>query len=337
MAEHKLRWGADGRNHRVIAIAIILLSGFCFSEKSFALSFDKLGGTMVAYGEIVGGDFNKFVVEYLTWDAPPTVFAFDSAGGDVIEAMAIGTFVRASRIPIWITGKCYSACSLVYLSATTRDATGEIGLHRPYFDQSYFSGLSSYQAEKEYRALEDLATTYLQQMGTAQHTIDEMWSVSSDKMKIFRGREQTSEAFGQESIFMEEWKIARCGALNDSEVVASCAVTWIRYIRANVRLVENWEEKFLDNSDGLFRRHMPGMCQGLMNEVQSTVYKAVDDPSLLKIVQSHAQVSSQRGECIKKAEDSETWSFFRAMKSSEELRDKFLRPALSIVRETYGN
>ncbi len=136
----------------VLLSAMIALGGNTTAE---ALGFDRLGGTMVAFGEIKPGDYQKFIATYRQWDVPPQIYAFDSIGGNVYEAIAIAHFIRLSRIPVWVTGKCYSSCALIYLSAPKRQASGEIGLHRTYFDPDYYAKLSSLDAEKEFAYLQE--------------------------------------------------------------------------------------------------------------------------------------------------------------------------------------
>lgn len=300
------------------------------------IKFEKLGGTMMAFGEIAGGDYRRFVEEYLGWEAPPTVFAFDSTGGNVIEAIAIANFVRSSRVPIWITGKCYSACALIYLAAPSRTATGEIGLHRTYYDQSFFAGLSSYKAEAEYKMLEALTGSFLADIGVDKRIIEIMKSVPSDKMIVYRGRAETSEHLKDESTFMEEWRIAKCGSVDDTALLASCAFNWLQHIYLNYNLVEGWEEKFMKDQDGEFKKSMPTMCQPIMKDSEVLSLKALRDSELLGAIKVYSKVVKERGQCISKAEDSEVWGFFRTLKNSKEAAAFFLRPALDIVLEKYG-
>jgi hypothetical protein len=325
----------DRTRCRVLHIILIMFF-VLFPNSSWAVDFDKLGGTMVIYGEIEKGDYQRFIKEYLTWKNPPTIFAFDSIGGNVVDAMAIGVFVRNSRIPVWVTGKCFSACAFIYLAAPSRQATGEIGLHRPYFDQTYFAGLTSYEAEKEYKVLERITASYLDDVGVDKQLQDIIRSVPSNKMRIFRGREETSIALGDESIFMEEWKIAKCGSLERSAVVPFCAYTYLEYIYLNLNLVKGWRQTILENPISPYRQNMPSLCQEVMKEVQSLAYQTIDSQPLFEILKSQSEPITLREECISRAEHSEVRSFFYLLKGSKEATMQFLKPAIEILHDRYG-
>ena len=158
-------------------------------------------------------------------------------------------------------------------------------------------------------------------------------SIPSDKMTIFRGREETSRVLGDESAFMEEWRIAKCGSLEKSAIVAYCSDT---YVYLNSNLVEGWNDKLVKSPDDFYRQDMPAMCQDVMDESQSISYKALDTPELLDLIRSRSEQVKLRAQCVTKAEASEVWSFFRSVKSSSEVTEHFLRPAMDIVRDEYG-
>lgn len=321
-----------------LASLTMILSSVCFAPSSLAsLNFDKLGGTMVAFGKIAEGDYQRFVEEYLTWEAPPTVFSFDSVGGNVIEAIAIANFIRSSRIPILITGKCFSACALIYLAASSRQATGEIGVHRPYYDQSFFAGLTSYEAEAKYKELEAFVARFLTDIGVDKRLVEIMKSVPSDKMRIYIGQDETSRFLGDKSSFMEEWQIAKCGSVDDTARVGYCAYTWLEYIYLNTKLVDGWEEEFLSNLTGKYRQDMPAMCQGSMDEILVVSADALQDSELFEVLRLYSEDVKLRGQCISRAQDTEVRSFFRSLKSSKQVAEYFRRPALTIVLEKYGH
>lgn len=315
-----------------LLLATVVLSA---GSPAQALDFDRLGGTMVAFGKIEPGDYQKFLHEYLSWEVPPQIFALDSRGGNVFEAIAIANFVRITRIPVWVSGECFSSCAFIYLAAPTRQATGTIGLHRPYYEPGYFSELSSLDAESEFELLKQLTRTFLVDIGVERSIIEIINTVPSDQVRIFEGREETSRMLKEESPFMEEWRISKCGSVEQNQAISWCAVHWIKYLRLNLNLVEGWEEEFLKDPEAKFKKDMPGMCHAVASESQSLALSAIQNEVILDLAKSRAEPVYDRHKCVKKAEDNEVWAFFKTMKESPKARALFDNPAKEMVLQKY--
>lgn len=292
---------------------------------------------MVAFGEIEQGDYQKFISEYRSWDIPPRVFAFDSPGGDVLEAIAIANFVRLSRIPVWISGKCYSSCAFIFLAAPNRDATGEIGLHRPYYDKSYFSKLNSLDAEREFELLEQVTRNFLEDVGVEQSLIEIIRTTPSDKIRVYRGRAEVAAALGKESAFLEEWRISKCGSIDSDALVAWCANTWLEHIRMNLALVEGWKERFLNDPDAEYQKSMPGRCHADSERSQELALAAIENEDILSMLKTRSEKVSSRDKCSADAEDKEVWAFFNTIKKSSEAFAHFNKPARVIVLQKYAH
>jgi hypothetical protein len=195
---------------------------FTFSSLSQALSYSQLGGTFDMSGEIKKGDFHSFVKEFASWDTAPTVFHITSGGGNLDEAMKIGAFIAASNIPVWVWNECNSACVFIYASGVERDVRGKIGLHRPYFNEEYFSSLTSLEAEQKYKELKMKASLYLDKIGVSQELITRMFNTSSKNID-YLSAENANKQFGTRAHFYEEWLIAKCGepTLNEQKIITS--------------------------------------------------------------------------------------------------------------------
>lgn len=81
-------------------------------------------------GEITAGDFESFKRQAAKANGKVTVF-FNSPGGNLIEALQIGEFIRLRG---WLTlaANCFSACSLSWLSGSPRmivAGESQIGFH----------------------------------------------------------------------------------------------------------------------------------------------------------------------------------------------------------------
>jgi len=187
--------------------------------------------TIFIRGEIVRGDYEKLINVVKKHGSIPSTIFVDSVGGDVIEAMKIGRFARKALLT---TGEptakrkcqngcvCYSACMFIYLACVNRTFVSLFGekvsyaIHRPYFDRSYFSGLSMKKAELKYKELENSVKTYLEEMNVPQSIIERMFSIPSDRMEVLTGY-QIIEIMKTSPPAYEEWLLAKCGNLTPDE------------------------------------------------------------------------------------------------------------------------
>lgn len=163
-------------------------------------------------GEIRAGDFDRFLREFASWHEPPAIFFISSKGGNLDEAMRMGEVIRESQIPVWAGDDCFSACVFLYVAGVERYVfnNGRLGLHRPYFEKTYFSNLSSYDASKKYDDLKNDSIRYLQKMGVSQEVIDRMFATSSQNVDLVSEKEAAT-LFGSRIPFYEEWLSAKCG------------------------------------------------------------------------------------------------------------------------------
>jgi hypothetical protein len=123
--------------------------------------------------------------------------------------------------------KCYSACVLILYGGVSRTVTDNhifgydqrpftpkgfemIGLHRPYFDQKEFAQFNAVQARKEYKKLEELVRSYLNDMGAPDILIERMLKSSSVDVELVSSKEFGNYYHDRDPYF-EEWKLARCG------------------------------------------------------------------------------------------------------------------------------
>lgn len=144
----------------------------------------------------------------------PVLFVFlDSPGGDVASAIAMGRMLRAVGADVWIAknSECSSACVLIFAGGVTRMAVApfRLGLHRPHFDPTEFSGLSHQAAQTAYNALGTAVRQYLREMGISDRTYEMMLRVSSTDISYIDA--ETAEELGLigEDPAYQEWQRAR--------------------------------------------------------------------------------------------------------------------------------
>ena len=119
--------------------------------------------------------------------------------------------------------KCYSSCVLIFLAGIEKTVTDNlderrirreipsIGIHRPYFDEKYFSKLTPVQAEKKYKGIEKVLGDYLNELGVSASLNDRMLKSSSDSLELVNA-ENFKAFFNEVEPYYEEYMLAKCGS-----------------------------------------------------------------------------------------------------------------------------
>jgi hypothetical protein len=207
-------------------------------------------------GTISKGDLDRIIRFSRSFvdQRKPIRLLVNSNGGDAVEAMKIGRFVRSSLAQVAIEGslvkpnsfilrQCYSACVLILVGGAMRDHLGDnmfvtedgsivwdevdghrvhksipvIGIHRSYFDAEVYNHLTPDEARTEYARLEGLVREYLREMGAPNSLADQMFRYASDEIHLLSKGEFVG-IVGFEEPFLEEWFLAKCGALDRTEM-----------------------------------------------------------------------------------------------------------------------
>jgi hypothetical protein len=189
-------------------------------------------------GNISKGDFDK-VRDLLAASHPFTTFFYLlSIGGDVDEAIKIGTLFRKyliyARAPTRFSGgdfylplanrakckdssmqncSCASACALIWFGAP--DRFGIVGLHRPRTTDPAFAKLLPQEAANVYNQKLDAIVQYLNKMEVPKPKIDAMVATSSADIR-WASAEDAHEGLEQAPSFAE-WISATCGQMSTTE------------------------------------------------------------------------------------------------------------------------
>ena len=153
-------------------------------------------------GEIVPGDAAKLLNFYKEYGAFISPIYLRSKGGDVEEAMKMGTLVRQLRLkteaPKWQNGQppfsavpanskdnmiCASACFLIYVAGAERQGN-YVALHRPYLTRPAARQLSDVEVEARQKQVMAKVREYLRTMEVEQFWIDKMMSTNSQNAYI---------------------------------------------------------------------------------------------------------------------------------------------------------
>ena len=142
----------------------------------------------------------------------------DSPGGDVLEAMKIGSLVRKLKLTTMVIhGQCSSACVFILVAGAERLApSGVIGIHRPFFEKEYFSGLPADEAQNKYEKMTEATNGYLAEMGVAKELIEKMFRIPSNEVVTLSFADVLKWISGSPAS-LDEWLIAKCGSYTKDE------------------------------------------------------------------------------------------------------------------------
>ena len=189
--------------------------------------------------------------------------------------------------------KCYSSCVFILLAGIEKTITDNqddhgqrieiptIGIHRPYFDQKYFSKLTPEEALVEYKNAERLVGDYLKELGVSDLLIDRMLKSPSDSIE-FVSAEKFKVYFNQIEPYYEEYMLAKCGSndpnkfLNTEDQADFNAINKQlikEYVRREQEKPSNHNEDVFKTfiPDGYDENHVIGLREHIqmrINEVQ---------------------------------------------------------------------
>lgn len=216
----------------------------CSAEVSLRDYASKPFMSLLLEGQILAGDAEK-IPAYLqeAKSKGKTVARIDlrSPGGDVLEAIKISEILNRNIISASApmrpysftdaqTGEvktlydrcniaeeisdeencvCNSSCAIIWLAAPLRTG-GYIGIHRPRFDESYFSGLSVASAQDKYKQMSKYVSSFLVDHEVPPHIITTMMSTPSGQIYILK--EDEIALVGAGKPYLLELLHAKCSA-----------------------------------------------------------------------------------------------------------------------------
>ncbi|WP_147302677.1 hypothetical protein [Thalassotalea euphylliae] len=132
----------------------------------------------------------------------------------------------------------FISIGIILSAGVERDIGGVIGLHRPYFDKSYFANLSSLEAKKRYDALRESSEDYLKKMGVKQTLIERMFETDSTNVDILNMSEAKMEFYSRVP-FYEEWLSAKCGKFTEEQKRVLKSLGALRAAAATIAWAKN--------------------------------------------------------------------------------------------------
>lgn len=114
-----------------------LLAALCLlgPAPAAAMEFNVVGETLVLSGPVVASDLVR-LRDHLSARPVKLVLLHESPGGDLWNGYQVGNRIREEGLPTAVSGKCESACGLIFLSGVERSfsdgrplAQTMVGLH----------------------------------------------------------------------------------------------------------------------------------------------------------------------------------------------------------------
>lgn len=191
---------------------ITLFFVISFSVPTFGMDFFWKDSQLVLSGEVVKGDgekFRRFLYVHFDEYKQNRYVRLQSNGGNLYETLRIAAILRSVYPIVWAP-KCASSCFFLYLSGIERryDSSNRIGIHRAYFDPSYFRDLKLEEAKAKLDELTKITDSILEENRVPQHLRDRLNSTSSDE--IYWLSVQDAQSIGLMPPWFEELIIAKC-------------------------------------------------------------------------------------------------------------------------------
>ena len=125
--------------HKLLAVASVV---FAFVLPAAAMEFNPVGDTLVLSGAVDGADLVR-LKNHLAQRSFKLVLLHDSPGGDLFNGYQLANWIRSEGLHTAVSGKCESACALLFLGGVRRSFSdgrplGEtmVGLHGAYHFQT---------------------------------------------------------------------------------------------------------------------------------------------------------------------------------------------------------
>lgn len=207
----------------LLSFVLCLLASLCLVSPASAIELrygpinpDEPGDTsaLILTGEIKTGDYLRFL-EFARskprhFNASTLVLA--SPGGNILEAMRIGTFVRKTFQSVFVSnkiGRCASACFLIYVAAVNRGAlVPSLGVHRPHFPTTEFQGMSLSESRAKQGKLMGAVRQYLEENEVPKYLIERMFSLASTE--VYWLARSDLNALGSRAYWWDQVLVDRC-------------------------------------------------------------------------------------------------------------------------------
>lgn len=248
--------------HIALFISLLWITSVSLAADISVVNDENERYEILLEGEIVKGDYDKFLSLVKDKGMFPAELHLKSNGGDALEAIKLGKLINKSFIKTYIRlgDNCHSSCFILWAGGTIRYVSSlpplmsKVGIHRPKYSEQYFSSLSISEARSKYDEMEIMVQKYLTDMRIPQSIIEGMLRTPSDRVKLLSS-EDINKLNGQDPTSYE-WLVAKCGNLTKSEMNDyNLKLSYLNYTSENNRDVvresfKQGAEKWLSLSEG---------------------------------------------------------------------------------------
>ena len=200
--------------------------------KNFGSEYSQI----VIEGEIIKGDYQKFVQLLEEGQGRFDGVILMSPGGNFDEAVKIGRVLRELQLGSSIPNRsesgtptcrlveprieqnctCLSACFFIHVGAASR--TGDYaGVHRPFVEPEQFKNLSREEARQAFTDLQNEAQEYLREMNVSEKVQEIIFGTPSNQIHLLAPDIIKSHFLGPLP-YLAEWYRAKCSALTRDEL-----------------------------------------------------------------------------------------------------------------------
>jgi len=203
-------------------LSLLFFQGVFFITLAEAANFSWSAKSLEIKGAIEKGDYEKLIsiIEYMNY--PPLMVLLDSNGGQVEDAIKIGSFFRSMDISAVVAGDgvCASACTLILIGSTNRivSSGAMVGIHRTFIDPRIYAKFTNKEAQKIYSQLKSAVEAYLKEMGANAQFIEKMYNTPSNDI-LWLSSDEFYDLVPERPEYIVELSLARCGlGLTEKEI-----------------------------------------------------------------------------------------------------------------------
>jgi hypothetical protein len=103
-------------------LAVLLCALALLAPAARAMEFNLVGDTLILSGPVVSTDLVR-IRDHLAAHRVRLILLHESPGGDLWNGYQLGVRIRDEGLPTAVSGKCESACGLIFLSGVERSFT----------------------------------------------------------------------------------------------------------------------------------------------------------------------------------------------------------------------
>jgi hypothetical protein len=112
-----------------LATPLVFTLALAATSAAWAMEFNLISDTLVMSGPVVSDDLAR-LKDHLATDRVKLVLLHNSAGGDLWNGLQLAQRIRDKGLPTAVSGKCESACGLIFLGGVQRSFSNGAPLPR---------------------------------------------------------------------------------------------------------------------------------------------------------------------------------------------------------------